>query len=206
MLARVQTAAVLGIDAYLVDVEVDISAGLPSFSTVGLPDNAVKESKDRVKAAIKNSGYEFPAKRITVNLAPAYVKKEGTTFDLPVSLGILATARIIKGEALGDYIFLGELSLEGKVKRVRGALPMAIAAKECGLKGVILPKENAKEAAIVDGIKSIGIENLSQLVGFLNGTIEIQPCAIDTKEYFKAGGDAQIDINEVKGQEHVKRA
>jgi len=207
MLAKILSSAVLGIDAYIVEVEVDVaSGGLPFFSIVGLPDNAVKESKDRVRAALRNSGYEFPARHITVNLAPADVKKEGTTFDLAVSLGILATARIIKGEALGDYIFLGELSLEGKVKPVRGALPMAIAAKECGLKGVILPKENAKEAAIVDGIKSIGIENLSQLVGFLNGNLEIQPCAIDTKEYFKAGGEAQIDINEVKGQEHVKRA
>src|SRR3990167_7258995 len=207
MLAKILSSAVLGIDAYIVEVEVDVaSGGLPFFPIVGLPDNAVKESKDRVRAALRNSGYEFPARHITVNLAPADVKKEGTTFDLAVSLGILATARIIKGEALGDYIFLGELSLEGKVKPVRGALPMAIAAKECGLKGVILPKENAKEAAIVDGIKSIGIENLSQLVGFLNGNLEIQPCAIDTKEYFKAGGEAQIDINEVKGKEHVKRA
>jgi len=198
MLAKILSSAVLGIDAYIVEVEVDVaSGGLPFFSIVGLPDNAVKESKDRVRAALRNSGYEFPARHITVNLAPADVKKEGTTFDLAVSLGILATR--------GLYI-LGELSLEGKVKPVRGALPMAIAAKECGLKGVILPKENAKEAAIVDGIKSIGIENLSQLVGFLNGNLEIQPCAIDTKEYFKAGGEAQIDINEVKGQEHVKRA
>src|SRR3989337_207881 len=207
MLAKILSSAVLGIDAYIVEVEVDVaSGGLPFCSIVGLPDNAVKESKDRVRAALRNSGYEFPARHITLNLAPADVKKEGTTFDLAVSLGILATARIIKGEALGDYIFLGELSLEGKVKPGRGALPMAIAAKECGLKGVILPKENAKEAAIVDGIKSIGIENLSQLVGFLNGNLEIQPCAIDTKEYFKAGGEAQIDINEGKGREHVKRA
>src|SRR3989304_1015293 len=199
MLAKILSSAVLGIDAYIVEVEVDVaSGGLPFFSIVGLPDNAVKESKDRVRAALRNSGYECPARHITVNLAPADVKKEGTTFDLAVSLGILAAARIIKGEMLGDYIILGELSLEGKVKPVRGALPMAIAAKECGLKGVILPKENAKEAAIVDGIKSIGIENLSQLVGFLNGNLEIQPCTINTKEYFKAGGEAQIDINEAK--------
>src|SRR3970282_1693326 len=163
MIAKIFSGAVLGIDAYIVEVEVDTAFGLPVFSTVGLPDNAVKESKYRVRAALKNSGYEFPARHITVNLAPADVKKEGTTFDLAVSLGILAAARIIKGEMLGDYIILGELSLEGKVKPVRGALPMAIAAKECGLKGVILPKENAKEAAIVDGIKSIGIENLYQL-------------------------------------------
>ncbi|HBR16614.1 MAG TPA: ATP-dependent protease [Deltaproteobacteria bacterium] len=206
MLSKVFSSAVLGIDAYLVEVEVDTSHGLPFFSTVGLPDNAVKESKDRVRAAIKNSGYDFPAKHITVNLAPANVKKEGTTFDLPVSLGILSAEGIIKKEALADYMILGELSLDGRVKPIRGALPMAVAAKRAGLKGVILSRENAEEAALVDGIESIGIKNLSQLVEFLNGRLEIQPCRIDVKEYFKADGETHLDLNEVKGQEHVKRA
>lgn len=206
MLARVFSGSVLGIDAYLVEVEVDTTQGLPIFSTVGLPDNAVKESKDRVKAAIKNSGYEFPAKRITVNLAPAYVKKEGTTFDLPVSLGILAAEGVVKKEVLADYMILGELSLDGRVKPVRGALPMAVAAKKAGLKGVILPKENVEEAALVNGINSIGVKNLSQLVEFLNGNLEIEPCRINIEEYFKGNGETHLDLNEVKGQEHVKRA
>ena len=206
MLAKVFSGSVLGIDAYIVEVEVDTAQGLPIFSTVGLPDNAVKESKDRVKAAIKNSGYEFPAKRITVNLAPAYVKKEGTTFDLPVSLGILAAGGVVKKEVLANYMILGELSLDGRVKPVRGALPMAVAAKKAGLKGVILPKENAEEAALVNGINSIGVKNLSQLVEFLNGNLEIEPCRINIEEYFKGNGETYLDLNEVKGQEHVKRA
>ncbi|MBI3398411.1 MAG: YifB family Mg chelatase-like AAA ATPase [Deltaproteobacteria bacterium] len=206
MLSKVFSSAVLGIDAYLVDVEVDISPGLPLFSTVGLPDNAVKESKDRVKAAIKNSGYEFPAKHITVNLAPADVKKEGTTFDLPVSLGILSAEGIIKKEAFADYMILGELSLDGRVKPVRGALPMSVAAKKAGLKGVILPMENAEEAALVNDIDSIGVKNLAQIVEFLNGRLEIQPCRTSVEAYFKRNGEAHLDLTEVKGQEHVKRA
>ncbi len=206
MIDRVLSGAVLGVDAYLVEVEVDTALGLPYFSTVGLPDNAVKESKDRVKAAIKNSGYESPAKHITVNLAPADVKKEGTTFDLPVSIGILAAEGIAKNERLKDFMIFGELSLDGKVKPVTGALPMAIAARRHGLKGVILPAENAEEAALVEGIEALGIESLSQLVEFLNGNIEIEPCRVDIEKYFQSDGVAHLDLNEVKGQEHVKRA
>ncbi|MBI5326826.1 MAG: YifB family Mg chelatase-like AAA ATPase [Deltaproteobacteria bacterium] len=206
MIAKVFSGAVLGIDAYIVEVEVDTSLGLPVFSTVGLPDNAVKESKDRVRAAMKNSGYEFPAKHITVNLAPADVKKEGTTFDLPVSLGILSAEGIVKKDRLGDYMILGELSLDGRVKYVKGVLPMAVAAKRHGLKGIILPKENAEEAALVQGIEVLGIENLSMLVEFLNGNLEIQPCKMDIAGYFRRDGEPHIDLNEVKGQEHVKRA
>jgi magnesium chelatase family protein len=206
MIAKIFSGAVLGIDAYIVEVEVDTAFGLPVFSTVGLPDNAVKESKDRVRAALKNSGYEFPAKHITVNLAPADVKKEGTTFDLPVSLGILSAEGIVKKERLVDYMILGELSLDGRVKSVKGVLPMAVAAKRHGLKGVILPKENAEEAALVEGIEVLGIENLSQLVEFLNGNSEVLPCRIDIQAYFKPDGESHLDLNEVKGQEHVKRA
>jgi len=206
MIAKVFSGAVLGIDAYIVEVEVDTAFGLPIFSTVGLPDNAVKESKDRVRAALKNSGYEFPAKHITVNLAPADVKKEGTTFDLPVSIGILSAEGIVKKERLSDYMILGELSLDGRVKPVKGVLPMAVAAKREGFKGIILPKENAEEAALVDGIEVLGIENLSQLVEFLNGNIEIHACRIDIETYFKTDGESHVDLNEVKGQEHVKRA
>ncbi|MBI3752960.1 MAG: YifB family Mg chelatase-like AAA ATPase [Deltaproteobacteria bacterium] len=207
MLSRVFSGAVLGIDAYMVEVEVDTAFGsLPYFSTVGLPDSAVKESKDRVKAALKNSGYEFPPKHITVNLAPANVKKEGTTFDLPVSLGILSAEAVVKKDKLEDYMIVGELSLDGRVKPVRGVLPMAVAVRRHGLKGVILPKENALEAALVDGIEVLGVENLPQIVEFLNGNLEMQPCRMDIEAYFKTDGETHLDFSEVKGQEHVKRA
>lgn len=206
MIAKIKSGAVLGVDAYIVEVEVDITFGLPVFSTVGLPDSAVKESKDRVRAALKNSGYEFPAKHITVNLAPADVKKEGTTFDLPVSLGILSAEGVLKNDRIKDYMILGELSLDGRVKPVKGALSMAVATKRHGLKGVILPRENAEEAALVEGIEIFGIENLPQLVEFLNGNSEISPCSIDIEAYFRTDGEAHVDLNEVKGQEHVKRA
>jgi magnesium chelatase family protein len=208
MLAKVFSSAVLGIDAYLVEVEVDISRGLPVFSTVGLPDNAVKESKDRVKSAIKNSGYEFPAKKITVNLAPADIKKEGTTFDLPVAVGILKAEGVIdKGKArkADDYFILGELSLDGTIRPMRGALPVALSAREAG-KHLIVPKANEEEAALVDGIDIIGVESLSQIVEFLNGQIEISPCRVDIEAFFNREDPEACDLSDVKGQEHVKRA
>ncbi len=153
MLSKTFSSAVLGIDAYLIEVEVDISRGLPYFTTVGLPDAAVKESKDRVKSAIKNMGYNFPTTRITVNLAPADIKKEGSSLDLPIAIGILSANRQIADTSLiQDYIFLGELSLDGRVKPVRGALPIAVAGKEKKMSGIILPEENAAEAAIVNNI------------------------------------------------------
>ncbi|MDY6971703.1 MAG: magnesium chelatase domain-containing protein, partial [Thermodesulfobacteriota bacterium] len=149
MLAKVLSSAVIGIDAYIVEVEVDISRGLPSFATVGLPEGAVRESKERVKAAIKNSGYHFPSDRITVNLAPADIKKEGSAFDLPIALGILAATGLLSRPSYSDYLFLGELALDGFVRPVKGVLPMAIAAKELGLKGLFLPMDNAPEAGVV---------------------------------------------------------
>ncbi|MBI5642784.1 MAG: YifB family Mg chelatase-like AAA ATPase [Deltaproteobacteria bacterium] len=205
MLAKVLTSATLGIDAYLIEVEVDISRGLPSFSTVGLPDNAVKESKDRVKSAIKNSGYAFPAKRITVNLAPAHIKKEGTTFDLPVAIGILMAEGVINPERLSEYIILGELSLDGTVKPVRGALSVAVSARESGKK-LILPGENMEEAALVEGVDVFGIDTLSGVVEFLNGEKILEPCRVDIKGFSKRTEGNLLDLAEVKGQAHVKRA
>ncbi len=205
MLAKILTSATVGVDAYPVTVEVDISRGLPSFSTVGLPDNAVKESKDRVKSAIKNSGYDFPAKRITINLAPAHIKKEGTAFDLPVAIGILKAGGVIKNDSLDDYFILGELSLDGAIKPVRGALPVAVCAHAEGKK-LILPEGNREEAALVDGVTVFGVKNLPELVEFLNGAKEIEPCAVDAFEYFRRAGSANHDMADVKGQEHVKRA
>jgi magnesium chelatase family protein len=172
MLAKVLSSAVLGVDAYLVAVEVDIALGLPTFNTVGLPDAAVKESRDRVKAAVKNSGFEFPAKRITVNLAPADIKKEGAAFDLPTAVGILAAQEIVHTDRLGRFVILGELSLDGSVRPIRGALSMAVAAREANLEGVLVPVENAPEAAVVEGLAVYGVASLQHAVALLNGEQE----------------------------------
>jgi len=206
MLAKVLSGSILGIDAYLVEVEVDIAQGLPVFATVGLPDGAVKESKERVKSAIKNSGYDFPPKRITVNLAPADVKKEGAGFDLPIAIGILAALEVIGKERLEEYLLLGELSLDGRVKAIRGALSLAMAAKETRKRGVILPKENAEEAAVVQGIEVLGVEVLSDVVDFFNQLKILPPARVDLQEVFSRQTQYTEDFNEVKGQEHVKRA
>ena len=206
MLAKVFSSALIGIDAILVDVEVDLAPGLPAFATVGLPDGAVKESKDRVKAALKNSGYDFPARRITANLAPADIKKEGAAYDLPISIGILAATGVIKGTRLHDYILLGELSLDGGLKSIRGALSMAVAAKRAGLVGLILPVENAPEAAVVEGIDVIGATTLSQVVEFLSGREIIEPSRVDLQALFSSSSEYGEDFSEVKGQEHAKRA
>ena len=149
MLAKVLSSAVLGVDAYLVDVEVDIALGLPSFNTVGLPDLAVKESRDRVKAAIKNCGFDFPPRRITVNLAPADIKKEGAAFDLPMAIGVLAAQGMVKPDRLAQVVITGELALDGIVRPIRGALPLAVAAAAAGLEAMLLPVDNAPEAAVV---------------------------------------------------------
>jgi magnesium chelatase family protein len=206
MLAKVFGSAVVGIDAIMVDVEVDLAQGLPQFATVGLPDGAVKESKDRVKSALKNSGYDFPNRKITVNLAPADIKKEGAAFDLPISIGILAATGVVKSFMLKSYVLLGELSLDGSVKRVRGSLPVAVAARKEGLAGVILPEENAAEAAVVEGIEVIGVRELAQVVEFLNGERAIAPSVTDVAALFRQNFDHQDDFSEVKGQEHAKRA
>jgi magnesium chelatase family protein len=188
-----------------VEVEVDIAQGLPAFATVGLPEGAVKESKDRVKAAVKNCGYEFPSRRITVNLAPADIKKEGAAFDLPMAIGILAATEIVQKSKLGRYFILGELSLDGQVKPVRGALPIAVAARDSGLRGILLPKENSREAAVVQGIDILPMKTLSDCVEFLNGALHIDPVEIDLEEIFKTDPNYPVDFNDVKGQEHVKR-
>lgn len=206
MLAKVLSATVVGIEAILVDVEVDIAQGLPQFATVGLPDGAVKESKDRVKAALKNSGYAFPPKRITANLAPADLKKEGTAFDLPISIGILAATGVITGERLGRHILLGELSLDGSLKPVRGALPVAVAARKAGLAGLILPFENASEAAVVEGIDILPVNTLAEVVQFLRGEAEILPRQLDLQQLFSLKDDYGEDFCEVRGQDHAKRA
>jgi magnesium chelatase family protein len=206
MLARVLSSAVMGIDAYIVKVEIDISDGLPFFSTVGLPDNAVRESKDRVTAAIKNSGYYFPTSRITANLAPADVRKEGSAFDLPIALGVMAATGQIRADCFDQMLILGELALDGSVRSVHGCLPIAITAKENQLKGAILPKGNAKEAAIIDGLEVYPVESVGEAVAFLNGEQSIPPFQYNIQEAFEQQSAYSVDFVDVKGQEHVKRA
>jgi magnesium chelatase family protein len=206
LLSRVLSSAVLGVDAYTVEVEVDIRQGLPTFATVGLPEAAVKESKDRVKSAINNSGYRFPDDRITVNLAPADIKKEGTGFDLPIALGILAATGVVPQGRLAEHLIIGELSLDGRIKPVRGSLPVALLARNSGFRGMILPKENACEAAVVDSIEVLSVPTLGELVEFLCGLRFIQPESVDVQTIFQGAQPDEIDFCEVKGQEHVKRA
>ncbi|MBW2104694.1 MAG: ATP-dependent protease [Desulfobacterium sp. 4572_20] len=205
MLATVYSSSIIGIDAYTVEVEVDISRGLPSFSTVGLAEGAVRESKDRVKAALKNSGYNFPADRITVNLAPADIKKEGSGFDLPIAIGILAANGIIPHSALTDHLIIGELSLDGSIRPIRGALSMAIMAKEVGLKGIYLPSENAMEAGVVGEINVYPVNALSELVQSLNGIEGLVPIQIDP-DFMGTQRNYDVDFSDVRGQENVKRA
>ncbi|MEO0108657.1 MAG: magnesium chelatase domain-containing protein, partial [candidate division WOR-3 bacterium] len=177
MLARVLSASVLGIDAYQVQVEVDLAMGASSFTTVGLPEGAVKESKDRVQAAIKNSGFSFPLRRITVNLAPADVKKEGAGFDLPIAIGILAARGDVRADDLTRFVMVGELSLDGLVRAVRGVLSIALECRrltQSGVKGLIVPKPNAREAAIVEGLDVYPVQALADVVNFLNGRVAIE--------------------------------
>jgi magnesium chelatase family protein len=206
MLAKIRSSAVLGVEALPVTVEVDISYGLPSFSTVGLPEGAVRESRERVKSAIKNSGYDFPNRRITVNLAPADLKKEGAGYDLPMALGILVASDILKSNRVDQYSIIGELSLDGSIRSARGVLPMAIAARRAGLEGIIVPRDNAEEAAVVEGIKVIGVRTLYEAVEFLAGCQELEQTTVSLQEIFSSDHVYEVDFDEVKGQEHVKRA
>lgn len=206
MIAKILSSAVIGIDAYLVEVEVDIAQGLPTFTTVGLPEIAVKESKERVKSAINNSGYSFPADRITVNLAPADIKKEGTGFDLPIALGILAASGIIPMEIASRYLVLGELSLDGRIKSVKGSLPMAIAAKAADYLGIIVPYDNRHEASVVNEISVLPVKTLSQIVNFFCGFTQIKPEKTDISAILGQDTKFEVDFSEVMGQEHVKRA
>jgi magnesium chelatase family protein len=205
MLSRILSSAVIGIDAYIVEVEVDISQGLPSFATVGLPEGAVRESKERVKASIKNSGYHFPSDRITVNLAPADIKKEGAAFDLPMALGILAATELVDKPSYSGYLFLGELALDGLIRPVKGVLPIAIAAKELGFKGIFLPTKNAYEAGVVQDIDILPVSSLSQVVETLRNGANPDRFRHDSPRHFKSE-DPEEDLRDVSGQENAKRA
>ncbi len=206
MLATILTGTISGINGLMVEVETDIAPGLPTFSTVGLAEGAVREAKDRVKSAIRNSGYSFPNRRITVNLAPADIKKAGSGYDLPIALGIITASGIIESKLLDKYGVIGELSLDGSVREVVGVLPMVIAARDDGLDGVIVPIRNAREAAVVAGLRIIGVKTLYEAVEFLAGKREIKatpaPKSLDDPQRT----DYETDFSEVKGQEQVKRA
>jgi magnesium chelatase family protein len=207
MLSNILSASIIGIDAYPVEVEVDItSRGLPHFSMVGLPDAAVKESRDRVRAALKNIGFHFPLKQITVNLAPADLKKEGSSFDLPIAVGIITAEGILEPASPSGYLFTGELSLNGAIKPVRGALSMAIKARELGLKGIILPEENAPEAAVVKGISAFGMKSLPDVIEFLKNGNTTLPFVTNAQKTLEENSAYEDDFLEVKGQEHAKRA
>lgn len=207
MHSKVITASIFGIDAYPVEVEVDItSRGLPHFSVVGLPDTAVKESKDRIKAALKNIGFNIPLKQITVNLAPADLKKEGSSFDLPIATGILIAEGIVPQDNASKYLIAGELSLDGRIKPVKGALPMAIKARQLNFRGLIIPEENVAEAAVVDGLEVLGAKSLTDLVLHLRNEKTLQQCTVDISEIMKNSSTYEDDFSDVKGQEHAKRA
>lgn len=207
MVARLQSSTFCGIDAVPVEVEVDVfSRGFGPASLVGLPDAAVKESIERVRSAIGNGGYQFPRQRTVVNLAPADLRKEGPALDLPIALGILIAAEQVVGELTDRYLVTGELALDGRVRPVRGVLSSALLARERGLSGIVVPLDNAKEAAVVDGLQVIGVSSLTQAIGFLTGQLPLEPTTVDLNEIFKTEGGYDCDFSEVRGQEHVKRA
>ena len=205
MLVKTYSAIVQGLQAMPVTVEVNAARGI-RFVIVGLPDNAVKESYERIMAAIDNSGYSFPSKQITVNLAPADVRKEGSGFDLPIAIAILATDGKVDSKCLNRYMMVGELSLDGSVVPVRGVLPIAIKAREMGYEGIFVPEENVHEAAVVNKIHVYGVRHIGQVVGHLNGNA-MEPMVVDTRaDFYARQGEFEFDFSDVKGQESVKRA
>lgn len=207
MLSIIHSAALLGIDAYAVNVEVDLSSGLPAFDIVGLPDSAVKESRERVRTAIKNTGLSFPTKRITVNLAPADTKKEGASFDLPIAAGILTAMGTLPAEALDEYLLAGELSLDGSLRPVNGILPMVYGALQNGITKCFVPYENAEEAALVEGMEVYPLHSLRQLVAILQNQETLQPYHVDLDNLFADDKEWEsLDFSHVKGQENAKRA
>lgn len=206
MFSQFRSASTLGINAFLVNIETHVDNGLFNFSLVGLPDSAVRESRDRVGAAIRNSGFEMPTRRYTVNLAPADVRKEGSAFDLPIAVGVLAATQQISCSALDDTLLVGELALDGTLRAVHGILPIALAARAHGIRRLILPRANAAEAALVDGIDIVACDSLRDVVSFVTGKLDVDPHQIDREALLAQNGAFSIDLADVKGQENVKRA
>jgi magnesium chelatase family protein len=208
MLFKTLSASVYGIDAYLVEVEVDVgSARMTDFNVVGLPDNAVKESQERIKSALRNCGSEFPhGQGVTINLAPADVRKEGSAFDLPMALGLTGCMGQFFGKVLDNCMFLGELSLDGSVRPLRGALSAALAAREVGLKSVAVPEANAREAAVVEGVDVYGLKSLPQAVDLVNSPESFQPLRVDAHQLLSEAAQYAVDLRDVHGQQAAKRA
>jgi len=206
MFSKVLSGATFGIDAFLVEVETHSEKQLPSITIVGLPDNAVKESRERVTAAIKNSGIELPHRKHTINLAPADIKKEGSAFDLAVAIGLLSSNEIVKQDLLNETILLGELSLDGSLRKIKGALPITVEARRKGIKKIILPIDSVKEASIVDGVDVYGLQNLSEVIQFLNEEEKFIPVHTNKDDIFAQVNTYALDFSDVKGQENVKRA
>lgn len=206
MLVKTFGSAVHGINATTVTVEVHIGQGI-NFYMVGLPDSAVKESHQRIDAALKNNGLKIPGKQITINMAPADIRKEGSAYDLTIAVGILAASEAIKADEISKYIIMGELSLDGELRPIKGTLPIAIKAKQEGFKGIILPDANAKEAAVVDGLEVYGVSTIRQVIDFFNETNPLEKTTIDIEQEFLTRLDEiEFDFAEVKGQENIKRA
>lgn len=205
MLIKVFGSAVFGVEATTITVEVNIDKGI-GYHLVGLPDNAIKESSYRIAAALKNTGYQLPGKKITINMAPADMRKEGSAYDLTLAIGILAASGQIKADDVADYIIMGELSLDGSLQPIKGVLPIAIKAKEEGFKGFFLPKENVREAAIVIGLDVYGVENLTEVIEFFEGKSTLEPTIVNTREeFYKTLDFPEFDFSDVKGQESIKR-
>jgi len=206
MLARVWSASIVGIDAVKVGVEVDVSGGLPGIVVVGLPDTAVQESRERVKAALKNAGFAFPMRKIVINLTPADLRKEGPSFDLPISVAIMAASEQVSAQLLGDYLFFGEVSLDGDLRPVAGVLPIAAAAKRLEIAGMVVPADNAREAAVVKGLAVYGFQNISQVADFLNEPERYSPVQFDGLRELTQSKLTGPDLKDVKGQAHARRA
>lgn len=206
MITKINSVGLTGIDGFCVRVETDISNGIPAWDVVGIPDMAVKESKERIKSALKNSGLMIPGKKILVNLAPADIRKEGTCLDLPIAIGILTASEQLFIQNLESMFFFGELSLDGCLRNIRGALPMAITAYQSGAKQVFLPKQNAKEAAVVDGLEVYGVDSINDIIRHFTGEAPLAPTTVDTDSLFSAALDSALDFSDVKGQDSAKRA
>lgn len=206
MLVKTFGSTLIGIEAIIITVEVNVNRGT-KFFLVGLPDNAVKESQQRIWAALANIGYRWPVKNITVNMAPADIKKEGSAYDLTIAIGVLAASGQMKSEKVSDYLILGELSLDGSLQPITGALPIAIEARKQGFKGFILPKQNAREAAIVSDLEVYGVESIKEVIEFLDGELDLPKVVVNTREeFYSCLNNYEFDFSDVKGQENIKRA
>lgn len=206
MLSKIKSMSLLGVDGYLVDVQVDVAPGMPAWDVVGLPDASVRESKQRVRAALRNVGFDFPSRKIVVNLAPADTKKEGSCFDLPIAVGILRDLQIVNTDSYEDFVFIGELSLDGKINKVNGILPMCIEAFNLGIKKVIVPFDNRTEAGVVQGLEVYPARTIEEVINHLNGENSIEKFSTNIEKLFEQKDFYSLDFADVKGQENIKRA